>query len=94
MPSDPQDIGAKLDEILVHLRRLDKRDRMRTWGAAIHTAFQIIPLLLFLWGGWYLYHHADEVLKRITSEAAKQAAAMTQEKSESFMEGLKKYFPQ
>ncbi|MCB9808310.1 hypothetical protein H6770_03570 [Candidatus Peribacteria bacterium] len=73
----PTSTDAKLEEIIEHLRRMDKRDRMRMFGASIKGIISIIPVLVFLWGAWYMYQNGDAVLQKIAAEAAKQAAQVS-----------------
>ena len=78
----------KLDEILLHLRRMDRRDRLRTWGGFFKGVIGILPVLAFIYGAWYMYEHGDEVLAQIAKEAAQQAAAVTQGTAENLMEQI------
>ncbi|OGJ56086.1 hypothetical protein A2706_02055 [Candidatus Peribacteria bacterium RIFCSPHIGHO2_01_FULL_51_35] len=69
----------KLDEIVEHLRRLDRRDRLRTVGGFFRSIIGFIPMIVFLLGIWYVYNNTDDILRSITQEAAKQAAEYTKE---------------
>ncbi|MFA6522840.1 MAG: hypothetical protein WCS85_00510 [Candidatus Peribacteraceae bacterium] len=71
IPTDPED---KLDAILQHLRNLDRRDRLRTWGAFFRGLLSLIPIIIFLYGAWYITKHGDELLAKMAAEAAKQTA--------------------
>lgn len=73
----PRTTEDKLDLIVRHLERMDKRDRLRTWGGFFRTIIGFIPLVIFLFSAWYFYNNADEILKKITAEAAEQALKMT-----------------
>lgn len=84
----------KLDEIVEILHTMDRRDKLRTWGGFLHGLFSMIPIILLLWSAWYFYQHGDEVLRKITKQAAEEAGRMTQERSEGFMEQFQEYFPQ
>ena len=75
MPTTTTD--QKLDAIVRHLERLDKRDRLRTWGGFVRAILGFIPLVIFIVSTWYLYNHADDILKKITEQAAEQALKMT-----------------
>ena len=83
----------KLDAILLHLEHLDRRDRLRTWGGLIRSLIVVIPTLVFLWGTWYAATHADEIIKKIAEESAKQAAKYTEQQSESFMKRVQGLIP-
>jgi hypothetical protein len=67
----------KLDAILHHLERLDKRDRLRTWGGFVRSILGLIPTAILLLGAWYLYAHGDDLIVRLMKEATKQAAVLT-----------------
>ena len=76
MASDPLTNEDRLDEILLHLRRIDRRDRLRTWGGFFRSLFSLIPTLLLLFGLWYFYENGATIMQWITQETAKQAAAV------------------
>lgn len=86
----PDDRSAEelLADILQHMENMDKRDRLRTWGSTLKGILSLIPMILFLYSAWYLYQHGDEVLSQIASEAAKQAAKVTQDSTNSLLEGI------
>ncbi|MSR67796.1 hypothetical protein EXS65_03165 [Candidatus Peribacteria bacterium] len=73
----PQTLEQKLDRIVLHLERLDKRDKMRTIGGGIRFFVNLIPLALFLGGGWYFINHTEEFMKMIADQAASSAAEYT-----------------
>ena len=74
--------------IVHHLERLDKRDRLRTYGAFIHGILSFIPLLILLSTLWYVYNNGAELLQQVTTEAAKQAATYSAEKGSDWMNQL------
>lgn len=86
MPDLPSD---KLDRIIYHLDRMDRRDRMRTWGGLVHTLLSLIPTLILLGTVWYVYHNASNLLTTMASEAAKQAAVYSES---SFTKQFQQYF--
>jgi hypothetical protein len=88
MPSTP--LEAKLDAILLHLERMDRRDQLRTWGGLARSLIAIVPVLLFLWASWYATTHADQIIQKIAAESARQAAKYTEQQSESLMEQFRK----
>ncbi len=80
-----------LQQILVHLERMDKRDRMRTWGGLVRTMIAIVPVILFVLASWYAYYNIDAIIKKISEESAKSAAKYTQQQSADFLEQMKGY---
>lgn len=77
MPKQSTTVEEKLDAIVTHLDRMDRRDRLRTWGGFFRAMLGFIPLVIFIVSTWYLYNHSDEILKKITEQAAEQALKMT-----------------
>lgn len=68
---------------------MDKRDRLRTIGGFFRSILGLIPLLFFIFSAWYVYEYSDELLKKITEEAAKQAAKYTEESAGNFMKNFR-----
>ncbi len=75
MPPTPTE--EKLDAILQHIKNLDRRDRLRTWGGFFRSIITIIPVIVFLYASWYVTQHAGEIMQSIAAEAAQQTAAAT-----------------
>jgi len=74
MPNTPDPIQARLDVIIEHIERMDKRDRARTIGGFIRSLIGLIPMVLTIYGLWYLYAHGDEFMEKVSQQAAKAAA--------------------
>lgn len=89
----PKTTDGKLEEMLLHLRRMDKRDKMRMWGSFVKGLIGIVPAIIFLWGTWYLYQNGDAVLQKIAAEAAQQAAKVTEQSAGSILEQLQNIRP-
>lgn len=87
-PAADTSIEAKLDEVVEHLRRLDRRDRLRTIGGFVRSLFAIIPLIFFLWSAWYLVQHGDELMKKIANTAASSAADYTKQNTKSLYDEI------
>jgi len=79
-------IEEKMEEILVHLRKMDKRDKLRTWGSLFRSVLSIIPLIFFLWSVWYFINHGDEIMKQIANTAASSAAEYTKDQSQGMLD--------
>ncbi len=86
-------LEEKLDAVLAHLARMDKRDRLRTWGGLLRGIIAVIPLFLFLWSSVYLYQHGKEIISLIASESAKQAAQYSQGQGESLLQRMQNMLP-
>lgn len=89
----PKTTDGKLEEMLLHLRRMDKRDKMRMWGSFVKGIIGIVPAIIFLWGTWYLYQNGDAVLQKIAAEAAQQAAKVTEQSAGSILQQLQNIRP-
>jgi hypothetical protein len=81
-------VEEKLEEMLVHMRKMDKRDRVRLWGGFVRSIISLIPLVLFLWSGWYFIQHGPELMKQVADVAASSAAKYTQEQGAGVAEKI------
>lgn len=81
----------RLDVIISHLERMDRRDRLRTVGGFLRSLLTLIPLVLFLGSAWYVYTHSTEIIARITAEAAKQAAGVAGGQGEEWQKTIEQY---
>ena len=91
--SRPETVEEKLDVIIQHLHRLDRRDRIRTYGAMLHSVLAIIPMIFFVWSAWYVYAHGDELLAKIASQAASQAASYSTGSMDALYKQFQDYLP-
>ena len=78
-PPPPKNTKEQLDLILLYLKKMNKRDRLRTIGGFIRGVFGLIPILIMVFVLWYAYAYGDQLLEKITKMAAEQAASMTTE---------------
>jgi hypothetical protein len=78
-------VEAQLDVLISHLARMDRRDRLRTFGGFIRGLLGLIPLILLLLSTWYFYKHSAEIMQQVTEQSAKAAAKYTQSGSEALM---------
>lgn len=79
-------VEEQLEEILVHLRKMDARDKLRTWGGFFRGVLSIIPLVVFLWSIWYFINHGEELMKQIANTAASSAAEYTKNQSQGMLD--------
>lgn len=77
-----------MDQVLVYLHRMDRRDRLRTMGGFIRGVMALIPLILLLWSVWYFIEKGPELMSEITKQAVQQSAEYTQG---SLMDQLNEY---
>ncbi|MDD4287941.1 MAG: hypothetical protein PHO20_04450 [Candidatus Peribacteraceae bacterium] len=76
-----------LEQILTILKRMDRRDRMRTIGGFIRSVLSLIPIVIVVFFTWYTIKYGDQLLEKITSMAAQQAGKVAQQNAVSdFME--------
>jgi hypothetical protein len=88
-PKTPQactTMEEKAEEILMHLRRIDARDKLRTWGGFVRGIISLVPLILLLWSSWYFYKHGAELMKMIANQAASSAAEYTKNQSSGMLD--------
>jgi len=72
MPKIPT-TDDKLDIIISHLQRFEKREKLRMWGSFVRNVISLIPVLIFIAATWYTVKYGDVLLQKITSMAAEQA---------------------
>lgn len=89
----PESIEEKIDVMIACLQRMDKRDRIRTWGGFVRSLISLIPIALFVWSTWYFIAHSDEIMQKMTKYAAESAATMTKDNSAEFMQKIQLMFP-
>ena len=89
MDTAPQTtVEEKLEEILVHMRKMDKRDRVRMCGGFLRSMISFASLALFIWSGWYFVKHGPEIMKQIADTAASSAAAYTKNQGQDVVEKM------
>jgi len=86
----PRSAEATLELILHRVEEMNRRDKLRTWGAFVRGLLGIIPLAVFLASLWYVYNNGEALLEKMAQQAAKQAAIYTQEQADGMME---RFFP-
>lgn len=88
----PKTVEEKLDVMIMHLERMDRRDKMRMWGSFFHSIMTIIPMVFFVWSTWYLYAHFNEIMGAMMQQSARSAAAATGQSYEDVLQQLKDTF--
>ncbi len=88
-----EDMTETLHRILDNLERMDKRDRLRTWGGFVRSLLSLIPLAIFIVSTWYLYRNMDDILTKITKQAAQSAAEYSKSSSKEFIDSIKGMIP-
>jgi len=68
----------KLDTIIEALDKINKRERWRMVGGFFRGIIGLLPVIVMLAGLWYAYEYSDQILEKIATTAARQAAAVTQ----------------
>lgn len=81
-----------LQEIIEHLRRMDARDKLRTWGGFVRGIIAIVPLILLLWSAWYFVQHGEELMKTVANTAASSAAEYTKNQGSGLYDELMKQY--
>ncbi|MBT3292734.1 hypothetical protein HN512_04450 [Candidatus Peregrinibacteria bacterium] len=89
MPNKIADeIDEKMDEVIMYLKKIDRRDKVRMWGGLFRGIITIIPTLIFIWSMWYFYENGDDILRKVSTIAAEQATAITQQHGGDLLEKL------
>jgi hypothetical protein len=88
-PDMPTTTEELLAEMLEHMRRMDRRDRLRTMGGTFKGILSLIPMVLFLWSAWYFYAHGEELMQKFTEQATNQAMKASEAQSQKAMDQLK-----
>ncbi len=78
MPPSPKEPDA-LEQILTILKRMDRRDRIRTTWAGIRGVLSLIPIVIVVFLTWYTIQYGDQLLEKITSMAAEQAGRVAKQ---------------
>lgn len=84
----PQTTDERLDLIIEYMRRMDRRDKMRSVGGFINSLIRLIPLAIFVWSTWYFYQNGDDIMRNLTKQAAQQAAQMAGEQAKSITDSI------
>lgn len=87
-------MDEKVDVIIAHLERLDRRDRLRMWGGTVRSVIALIPMLFFLWSAWYLYAHGTEIFDLMLQQSARSAATSTGQSYEQALDAIRAFFGQ
>lgn len=91
-PTNPTTTEEKLDVMIWHLERMDRRDRMRMWGGFLHSLLTIVPIVFFAWSTWYLYAHFDEIMGNMMRQSAENAARATGQSYEDVLKQIQDAF--
>ncbi len=86
-------ILERLGNIEMHLRRIDRRDQIRITWSAVRAAFQLMIVGFLIWSSVYFLQHLTDVIKTISSEAAKQAIQYSTGGSPNFFEQIQQILP-
>ncbi len=85
-------IEQKLDEIIVHLKHLDRRDNVRMWWSSIRTVLAILPIILVIGGGWYLVEHWVDIISSIAKQMASTTTEYTKNQGQNVLDEIKNIF--
>jgi hypothetical protein len=99
MPTHPAEetvtvtVEDQLARIVTHLERMDRRDKLRTWGGFTRGVLGLLPLAIFFWSIWYVTTHMDEIIRTVSEEAALAASKYTQSYSEDIIDKFQGLVP-
>lgn len=73
----------KVDEIRLILKRRERRERLRMFGAFLKSTISIAVVVL---SAWYLYEYGDDLMVQVADQAAKSAATYAGQQSEGMLQ--------
>ena len=92
-PRPPNDeLLQRIDDIALHLKNLDRRDRTRMIWGTIRSAIGFGMFLVALLGSWYVVDHLGEIMKLVLQESAKQTQEMMKSGSNDFLKQMQQMF--
>ncbi len=91
MPENDK-ILERLEQIEMHLKHLDSRDRLRMIGSTIRSLIGFGLLLFAIWSSVYLLQNLEEIMKTVAREAAKQTMEYSKEGSKDLMQQMQEMF--
>jgi hypothetical protein len=71
-----QTIEDKLDEIILYLHRMERRDRARMIGSYIHGMVWLISILFLFWSTWYFVAYGPQLIEEMTQKMIQQSMGM------------------
>lgn len=97
-PSDvkPQSVEDKMDIIIRHLEKMDRRDRTRMIASYFRTMIWLGSVLFFVWSTWYLIAKGPELMTEMTKMMMEQSmgiggSSSTEQDDGGFMKFLEDY---
>ena len=88
LPTTEDLIIKRLDEITLHVQRMDRRDRIRMIGSTVRNCINLGILLVMILGSVYIMQHITDVIKAIGQEAARQTVEMSKSGSSDLMQQM------
>ena len=79
---------ANLVTIRTYLERMDRRDRMRTWGGFIRGLISFVSAAVVIVAAWYFYEHREELMESVAKIAAEQAAKVTEQSAGALIQNM------
>lgn len=83
-------IEKQIDEVLIHMRRLDRRDRWRMIGGIIHGCISLIYPVLIIASAWYAYTHGSEIIQGVMEKMRNAIPGANQDFFKSFSDFFKR----
>lgn len=92
----PQSMEDKMDIIIAHLQKMDRRDRTRMIASYFRTMIWLGSVLFFVWSTWYLIAKGPELMTEMTKMMMQQSigiggSSSDQESGGGFMQMLEEY---
>ncbi len=88
-----ESVGEKLDRIAMHVERLDRRDRLRTWMGMLRGFVWIAMALFFVWSSIFFAQNFDDIMTKIITISTEQTMKYTQDQSAEMMKAFQNMIP-
>lgn len=79
----PRTVEEQLDEIILYLHRMERRDHARMLGAYVKSMFWLISVLFLVWSTWYFAVYGPQLINDLSKQMIQQSMGMQTTQSDS-----------
>jgi hypothetical protein len=93
----PETVEDKLDQVILYLHRMERRDRARMIGSYIHGMIWLASIGLLFWSTWYFIAYGPQLMEEMTNKMIQQSMGINTttstdpEESTGFMKMIEDY---